>query len=280
MTPEVLRVQSADGAGADLIVHGAGHADLVYWLPALGVSARHYTGFALALAEHGCGIALHEWRGAGSSDRRAARGSDWRYRDLLADIASGIATLRAQHPQSRVWVGGHSLGAQLAILVLARDPQLAGLLVIASGIPYWRSFPWWQRPLLLAIFAWFRLLASTFGYFPGRRTAFAGNEAKSVILDWIESGLHGRYRHAAPSGDLDAELAQLMQPLLAVHLRDDRFVPKSSLAGLLAKLPRAQLQRHDLTPADFESGLANHFSWLKEPLPVARRIAEFIRTRA
>ncbi|MBK6436208.1 MAG: alpha/beta hydrolase [Rhodanobacteraceae bacterium] len=141
MTPDTLHVRAPDGAGTELLVHSATSGDIIYWLPALGVTARHYARFAETLAATGIGLARHEWRGAGSSDQRARRGVDWRYRDLLVDVAAGIATLRAHHPEARIWIGGHSLGAQFAALVLARDPSLAGLIIVASGTPYWRSFP-------------------------------------------------------------------------------------------------------------------------------------------
>ena len=276
MTPEILHVAAADGATAELIVHPSARGDFLYWLPALGVTARHYARLAEVLAAAGIGLARHEWRGAGSSSLRARRGVDWCYRDLLADIRDGLAVLRAKHPDARIWIGGHSLGAQFAALALARDPTLAGVVVVASGTPYWRSFPWWQRPILLGVFAWFRLLSDLFGYFPGRRTAFAGNEARSVIHDWITSGLTGRYRHAWPEGDLDAEMRERTQPLLAVHLRDDRFAPPSSFDALVARLPNARTQVHHLAPPDFESAQADHFSWMKDPAPVAARIREFI----
>jgi predicted alpha/beta hydrolase len=276
MTPEILQVASADGATAELIVHPSPRGEFVYWLPALGVTARHYARFAEALAAEGIGLARHEWRGAGSSNLRARRGVDWRYRDLLGDIRDGLAVLRAKHADARIWIGGHSLGAQFAALALARDPALAGVVIVASGTPYWRSFPWWQRPILLLVFAWFRLLSDLFGYFPGRRTAFAGNEARSVIHDWITSGLSGRYRHAWPEGDLDAELRTRSHPLFALHLRDDRFAPPSSFDELVARLPNATAQIHRLAPADFESRVADHFSWMKDPAPIASRILDFI----
>ena len=280
MTPEILQVASADGATAELIVHPSPRGEFVYWLPALGVTARHYARFAEALAAEGIGLARHEWRGAGSSNLRARRGVDWRYRDLLGDIRDGLAALRAKHADARIWIGGHSLGAQFAALALARDPTLAGVVIVASGTPYWRSFPWWQRPILLLVFAWFRLLSDLFGYFPGRRTAFAGNEARSVIHDWIKSGLSGRYRHAWPEGDLDAELRTRTHPLFALHLRDDRFAPPSSFDELVARLPNATAQIHRLAPTDFESRVADHFSWMKDPAPIASRIRDFIAAAA
>ena len=123
------------------------------------------------------------------------------------------------------------------------------------------------------------MLSLLYGYFPGRRTGFAGNEAKSVITDWARSGLRGSYRHTLPDGNLDAELVALTKPLLAVHLRDDRFAPPSSFSALLARLSKMRQQRVDLVPRDFASGRADHFSWLKDPQPVAGHVAAFIRQK-
>ena len=50
MTPEILHVASADGATAELIVHPSTRGEFLYWLPALGVTARHYARFAELLA--------------------------------------------------------------------------------------------------------------------------------------------------------------------------------------------------------------------------------------
>jgi len=200
MTPEILHVAARDGATAELIVHPSPRGEFLYWLPALGVTARHYARFAELLAIEGVGLARHEWRGAGSSSLRARRGIDWRYRDLLADIGDGIAALRAKHPDARIWIGGHSLGAQFAALALARDPSLAGVVIVASGTPYWRSFPWWQQPLLLLVFAWFRLLADVFGYFPGRRRDVGFAAPPSVIDDVAEVGGAGRVRPVGQFG--------------------------------------------------------------------------------
>jgi len=276
MTPEILHVASADGATAELIVHPSARDEFLYWLPALGVTARHYARFAELMATAGIGLARHEWRGAGSSNLRARRGVDWRYRDLLADVAQGLAALRAQHPAARIWIGGHSLGAQLAALTLARDSSIAGLALVAGGIPHWRRFPRWQWPLMLGLVAGFPTLAAVCGYFPGQRIGFAGREAKSLMRDWASTAWSGRYRQVLDDGDLDAELANLAHPLLALQLRDDRYAPPSSLSGLLAKLPRSRAQTQSLAPADFGHGRADHFSWMKDPQPVVQRIAQFV----
>src|SRR3546814_18879264 len=82
------------------------------------------------------------WRGIGSSDRRAGRRCDWGYRELLHDdLPAGMAALRERWPQARCWLGGHSLGGQLSLLFASLHPtEFAGLLLVASGSPYWRRF--------------------------------------------------------------------------------------------------------------------------------------------
>lgn len=278
MTPETLHITGEDGATFDLIVHPAAHGTFLYWLPALGVTARHYARFAELLAASGIGLARHEWRGGGSSNLRASRKVDWRYRDLLGDIRAGLAALRARHPKARIVIGGHSLGAQLGLLSLARDLQLDSFVVVAGGTPYWRAFPFWQRPLLVLGLVTFRLLASLCGYFPGRRVGFGGDEARSLIHDWAQSGLHGRYRHVEPHGDLDAELRTRRVSLLAIHLRDDGYVPGSACEDLIARLPEAEVTRVHLAPEDFASGKADHFSWMKDPAAVVVGIHTFLHT--
>jgi predicted alpha/beta hydrolase len=136
----VVPVVSRDGVSSELIL--AQPADyprrVLYWLPAMGVPAKHYLPLAEAFAAHGIAVALHEWRGIGSSDRRAGRKCDWGYRELLeADVPAGIEEIKARWPQTKRWIGGHSLGGQLSCLYASLHPtEFAGMALIASGSPY------------------------------------------------------------------------------------------------------------------------------------------------
>ncbi len=93
-----LAVVSPDGHQAELIarIPDSPRAS-VLWLPALGISARHYIPFAEALSARGVAVFLHEWRGNGSSRVRAGGGNDWGYRELLVDIgaSSAVAAVHA-----------------------------------------------------------------------------------------------------------------------------------------------------------------------------------------
>lgn len=278
----VLRhVRADDGAAAELLcLPPAGEATghLLYWLPAMGVPARHYLPLARALTDRGIGVALHEWRGIGSSALRASRGNDWGYRELLRhDLPAGLETAREQFPQARLVLGGHSLGGQLAMLFAALHPQrVEALALVASGAPYWRCFRPWGVPLWLG-YGLARLLALLLGHYPGRRLGFGGNEARGVIADWSRSGRTGRYAARGLDEDLERRLAALRRPVLGIRLADDAFGPAASLRYLLDKAPAAPSETRVLD-ADSLDARADHFAWMKSPQAVAGRIAGWLHT--
>ncbi|WP_053096217.1 alpha/beta hydrolase family protein [Frateuria defendens] len=272
-----LPATARDGARAEvtLLRPAAGPAScLLYWLPAMGVSARHYLPLAAALAARGVAVALHEWRGLGSSNRRAGRRQDWAYRELLEDdLPAGLAVALDALPSLPLWLGGHSLGGQLACLYAGRHAeQTAGLVLVASGAPYWRSFRHaWPIRIAYGLAPW---LAALRGHLPGRWIGFGGNEARGVIGDWSRSGRSGRYA-AAGLGELETGMARYARPLLALRLRDDWLGPAASLDWLLARLPQAPRTVAVLAPDELQ-GPADHFSWMKAPGPVAARIAGWL----
>ncbi|HKR76778.1 MAG TPA: alpha/beta fold hydrolase [Rhodanobacter sp.] len=276
--PAVLPLTMTDGARVELLCMApvGEPREVVYWLPAMGVPAKHYLPFAAALAARGVAVALHEWRGIGSSSLRAGRRSNWGYRDLLEiDLPAGLAAMRSHWPQARPWLGGHSLGGQLACLYASLHPvEMAGLILVASGAPYWRRFR--HGAVIGLAYALAPVLAAWLGHLPGRRIGFGGNEARGVTADWARSGRTGRYAAVGMDVDFEQTLAALELPVLALRLRDDWLDPAASLDWLLGKLPRA-LRRHELvTPDDLGGQPVDHFGWMKTPDAIAARIAGWI----
>ena len=270
-----LQVLSAPGVGCEMLYREAGRADapVLLWLPGMGMPARSYLPLAAALAEQGLGVALHEWRGTGSSSERAARGADWGYRELLAeDIPAALEACRRRFPGAPVLLGGHSLGSQLACLYAALHPgAVRGIALVAGGSPYWRCFrPW--GPMLRVAFAAAPWIARLRGHFPGRRLRFAGNEARGVIDDWARSGRTGRYAAKGMPHDLEAALATQSSPVLALRMDADVLCPEASLRHLLKKMPRAPSESRVLD--DSTLGVhADHFSWMQSPQGVAGHVA-------
>lgn len=277
----VFPVSVADGSRYELLcmTPAGGWRQLLYWVPAMGIPARHYLPLAEALAARGVAMAVHEWRGIGSSNRRAGRACNWGYRQLLQDdLPAGMAAVRQRWPQASCWIGGHSLGGQLGCLYASLHPaELAGLVLVASGAPFWRRFRHgWLIGAGYALAPW---LAALVGYLPGRRIGFGGNEARGVIADWARSGRSGRYAAAGMSSDLEQRLAALSLPSLALRLRDDWLGPAASLEWLLGKLGPAQRTVQVIAAHDLGGQPADHFGWMKTPEPLAARIAAWIAAR-
>ena len=238
------------------------------WLPALGVAAKHYVPFAEALAARGVAVFLHEWRGNGSSNRRAGHDCDWGYRELFADIAASERAMETMETHAaglpRIF-GGHSLGGQLACCGLALAPQRArSLWLVASGAPYWCSFPsptrWWL-PFAYRFLPW---LADRCGALPGRRVGFGGNEARGVIRDWSRTALSGRYAAAGMDSDFEHGFAEADVEAHAVVMANDWLAPPGSLHFLLGKMPRVEARIATLD-AIAPGVRADHFGWLKAP---------------
>ena len=243
------------------------------FLPALGVPARKYDAFAVALAARGFAVAVPEWRGIGSSTLRASRACDWGYAELLGEDLP--ATLEALDPALPWCFGGHSLGGQFAAMAAALSPaRCAGLVLAATGVPDRRTFRGLKR---LGIGAFARVLpplTRLVGHYPGERLGFAGREAGGLMRDWAATVLGGRYLAYGQDEALDQKLARLRQPALALHFSHDWFVPEASLQGLLDKLgdgPR-RCERFDDTRL---GARADHFRWLRAPGPVAGAVADW-----
>lgn len=235
------------------------------WLPALGVAAKHYLPFAETLAARGIAVFLHEWRGNGSSNLRAGRKCDWGYRELFADIAASEAMIESQAVGASRILGGHSLGGQFACCILALSPRRARTLwLVASGAPYWRSFPaptrWWL-PFAYRFLPW---LANRNGALPGRRVGFGGNEARGVIRDWSRTALSGRYAAAGMEFDFERGFADVDAEARAVVMAGDWLGPPGSLRFLLGKMPRVEARIATLD-AIAPGVPADHFGWFKAP---------------
>ena len=268
---QALQVSSADGHRFELLTYlPAQPRACLLWLPALGVAARHYQAYAEALAANNIAVFLHEWRGNGSSNLRPDHNHDWGYKELLQlDLPAAEAAVHAALPGLPFRLGGHSLGGQLSCCYAGmRDAELDALWLVASGTPWWRSFPaprGWLLPLAYRFLPW---LAQRNGSLPGRRVGFGGTEARGLIRDWARVGLSNHYAAQGMPIDLEAGMRHISATTRAVVLESDWLAPISSMQQLLAKLPASTRSLKVLSSR--ELGVrADHFQWMKSPQNVA-----------
>lgn len=280
MSPESFEVSAEDGHRfrATLYRAAVAQAPLLLFMPAMGTRARYYAGFGAAMSALGVHLACCDWRGIDSSSLRAARDTDFGYRHLVElDLPAAIAELRARVPQANVFLGGHSLGGQLAAMHAGRDPQgLAGLVFIAAGSVYWRGWSGWRAYALFAFAQSTVPISALVGYFPGPRFRFGGREARGVMRDWARVGRSGTYRAAGSTVDYEAGMARAQLPVFALSFESDVLAPRASMERLLGKLPRSARQHLHWDEADSGGAALDHFSWAKRADLVAPALSAWL----
>lgn len=250
---------------------GASGAPLVVIVPAMGVPAGYYERFAHELNAVGMGVAVADLRGTGKSSPRPSRASRYGYTELADDVAAVLDALTEHRAGRRTILLGHSLGGQVGLLHLARtgDTGVDGLVLIATGLPYWRSYPGPSRIGVLGFAQTINTISAALRVWPG--WSFGGRQARGIIRDWAYTARAGRF-----PAHLGAEerLADITVPVLALSVDDDQYTPPSTTDHLVAKLTGARVRREHLSRE--EAGIVlDHFKWVRAGQLVAARISDW-----
>lgn len=277
---QTFEVTASDGHRFGLILHTAESptAPLLLFMPAMGTRARYYNAFGVAMAAAGVSFASCDWRGLESSSQRASRYTNFGYRELVEDdIPAAVALLRKTLPKAALWIGGHSLGGQLAALFAGRESaRVAGLVIIAAGTVHFSAWARGGALRILALTQSASIISRLVGHFPGRRIGFAGREARGVIGDWARVARSGRYRVSGSQYDYEAAMTRLEKPLLALGFTADTLAPAKATDALLAKLPRCRRTHLRWSAADTGGAVLDHFSWAKRPEFVVPTVSSWI----
>ena len=270
-----------DGHSFELMIfspenHRAG-IPVVLIHPALGTPAGYY----LKLAESLCSrnnwiVAITELRGNGSSSWRASRSVNWTYWTIpTQDIPASMQLLRSVHPTGPLFLMGHSIGGVMMSLYASKLQlensailnEIAGILIIASGSLYYKTYPnpriWW--------ISWFIVfLAYVFGYMPGKLVNFGGtSEAKGLMLDWAHEIRTGVCRPTGcPHKNIARVLKQIDKPVLFISFDKDSFVPHESAARFASFYNESRVTHIKVDPNDYDelkvlNKTALHFKWAR-----------------
>ncbi|GAA2328085.1 alpha/beta hydrolase family protein [Dactylosporangium salmoneum] len=239
----------------------------VLW-PAMGVPARYYRAFASELASQGLAVVVADLRGTGASTPAPSRTSRYGLGELTADVDAVLEHLKPRRAGRRTLLIGHSLGGQACALHLAAQPgsEVDGLALLAVGVPYWRRYPAGERFKVLAQTQTLAAAGALLRVWPG--WGFGGRQARGVIRDWAHTARTGRYP-ALLGVDMEAGLARVTTPVLAVDMAGDRYTPPGTVSQLLEKLVAAPVTREPYEPGP----PIDHFRWAKHGAGLAARIA-------
>jgi predicted alpha/beta hydrolase len=252
---------------------GVTGAPIVVVIPAMGVPARYYRPFAATLRTNGLAVVVADLRGAGASTPRPSRTSTYGYADLVSDVGAVLAALKPRLDGRRVILLGHSLGGQTSLLhtALAEDPVIDRLVLVAVGLPYWRTYPGPRRFQILPLTQGIVAVTALLRVWPG--WGFGGRQARGVIRDWGFTARTGRLP-VIDGVDPAPALTAIRTPVLAVSVEGDPLTPGETLDRLCALLPATLVRREHYTAAQ-AGGDMNHFTWVRASAPLAAQIAEF-----
>jgi predicted alpha/beta hydrolase len=271
--------RGSDRLGIQLHPAEAPDAPLVVVFPAMGVPGGYYTRFARSLNEAGLGVAVADLRGTGASAPPPSRDSRYGYAELADDVAAVLDALAEHRAGRRTVLLGHSLGGQACVLHLAREAArgggngVDGLVLIAVGLPYWRTYPAPARFAVLAMTQVINAVSAALRVWPG--WGFGGRQARGVIRDWAYTARHGAF-----AAHLGAEpgLSQVDLPVLAISVDDDQYTPPATSDHLVSFLTAADVRREHLTSAEAGAPL-DHFKWVKSGAALAPRIVGWLTPR-
>lgn len=264
---------SCPGGTQTIPVHTAAHATapVVLVVPALGVRSTYYTKFATRLAALGVHAAPMDVPGHGAHPTRAARGQDWGYDEVVDHLTAVRKEAQAAFPQSPIFWVGHSIGGQVALMEAGRHHGVAGVAIVASGSPYWKSWPGFGGPRVRASTLLCNLIARTLGYFPGHKLGFGGREPRTLIVQWAQLSGHGRYQF--DNFDGDALLNACTCPVLSIGISDDTLAPAPAIEHTLQKLGTDRLERLVWNRSPDPNA---HNRWPSTPDYPAERIVRFL----
>ena len=281
---ETVPIQMPDGTTTPVLLFPAAEAasrpaspdsprPVVVIVPGLGIPAGYYDAFALELTRRGFDAAVCELRGQGDSRPRPSSASRYGYQELVAvDFPAMFGVVRDRFPESTPYLLGHSLGGQLGVLYASRiRGRLGGLILVASGTPYFRGFSGPKSPGLLVGSAAMSVTAELAGFWPG--VGAFGRQSKTLIKDWSRLARTGRFEPAGADIDYEERLTRLTLPVLSITIEDDDYAPVSSATHLLEKIPNVDRTRwHQPEPL-------GHNGWIRKPAPTIDRITEWLHDR-
>lgn len=245
--------------------------------PGLGIPAGFYEPFAEELVSRGFNVAIGELRGQGDSRPRPSSASTYGYQELVSvDFPAIFEVVRERFPASTPYLLGHSMGGQLGVMYAARiRGRLGGLILVASGSPYYRGFPGLKSPTMMLGTAAMSITASVAGFWPGDRLDVGGfgRQSRVLISDWSRFARSGKITPDGADIDYEERIGRLKLPVLSVTIEGDELAPPSSAKRLVEKLPNAEVTTWH-QPQDF-----GHNGWIRDPAGTVDRITEWLHDR-
>ena len=126
----LMMPEESDVSDVALIVGGSGPVDHDGNVP--GMAGNSYRFLAADLARAGIASLRFDKRGVATSSAAALSESELRFEHYIDDVRAWVTWLRREERFRRIFLIGHSEGAQIVTEVGADDPPVAGVILIAG----------------------------------------------------------------------------------------------------------------------------------------------------
>lgn len=153
---------------------------------------------------------------------------DFMHRQAFEVLPAFLAALQIDPQQQKLWLFGHSDGASISLLYAARYPQaLAGAIVLAPHIMV--------EDLTITSIEQARETYETTDL--AKKLGRYHQDVDSAFWGWNNIWLHPPFR----AWSIEAELATIQCPLLAVQGLDDEYGSLEQIYGIARRVPSTEL---------------------------------------
>jgi len=247
---------------------------------ATGVPRGYYAAFAQWLSGRGYAVLCYDYRGIAGSRReplRRERASmrDWAVLDMSAALQAA-ETRRASRGLPLLLVG-HSFGGNA--IAFARGVERAdAILGVAAQLGEPRLYPGVHGVVARLFFrAWVPAVVSAFGHLPGWALG-PGAQAlpAGVARQWAHWGSLRGWAYADPAMSGHRAAAAIVAPVHLWGVSDDlTYAPPRAVDALARQFRNADVQRHQLAPAEVGLRRLGHFGVFRRD-PGARAWARLL----
>lgn len=240
---------------ADTEIKNGENKTTIILLNAIGVTRNKYHKVIEGLAAKGFNVVSSDYPCCGENKPIIKKGIDYDCNLLVKSYVPKLIDIaKDRFPDSQIILMGHSLGAHIATLYSASYG--ASVIGVATGNVHFKNWSGRGRLKILAAVASIQLLIRLYGYLPGQKINFGGREPKTMMHQWCQTALTGKFKF------MNVPLSPKDGKGLYLNIEGDDFAPLKStqnLANLCAKSKVIRI-KSDSFPKGNPHGI-----WIKQP---------------
>ncbi|WP_019672487.1 alpha/beta fold hydrolase [Psychrobacter lutiphocae] len=236
----------------------------IIFLNALGVPLRKYSKFINGLTEKGFTVISTDYPNCGENTPHIKRGIDYGYDELVNHFVHNLVQIAKDHtPDNDIVLIGHSLGGHLGTIYSAiHNVPVIG---IACGSTHYKSWKGRGRIRILLAVAVIQALIRVYGFLPGYKIGLGEREAKTMMQEWCETALTGKFDYITQPLDTDKGHG------LYINIEGDKFAPMLSTWKLAQMCSRSKVIQVTLD----DDLIGNpHGVWIKRPEIVINAVCD------